>query len=260
MKALMYQALFEDLASHGWVVAAIDPPYNFVPVRFPDGRVLGKLPPSEQGWPDVFNNGDFYRERMKHWARDVSFVIDKLAALDGEAGPFGGRLDLQRGVGVFGHSNGGSAAGTARLLDHRVRSAINLDGTGPDGALYLARGRNDGGTQPLLWVLRGNVDKEVYRPYRALGLIAGGALRVYLNRTGFTHDNFADEPFWDGSTTPTERTAKLTAFFEAREWVMAFFDATVRSDRVGLKRLVRRARAAKPNRVTVLGAFWRNGH
>ncbi len=39
MKALTYHTLLEDLASHGWVVAAVDPPYNARAVRFPDGRV-----------------------------------------------------------------------------------------------------------------------------------------------------------------------------------------------------------------------------
>src|SRR5262245_30735882 len=124
MKALMNQALIEDLASHGWIVAAIDPPYN-APVRFPDGRVLGKLQPAEQGWPNDNENmrdeGERvdlqHIERITHWSRDVSFVIDQLTALNNESGQFARRLDLQHGVGVFGHSFGGNTAGTARLLD-----------------------------------------------------------------------------------------------------------------------------------------------
>src|SRR6185503_14983527 len=131
MKGLTYHSLFEDLASHGWVVAAIDPPYNARAVRMLDGRVLGNLAPTERGWPAPKSRDEemrFYQERIVHWARDVSFVIDQLTALDRGNGPLARRLALLRGVGVAGHSRGGQAAGTVRLLDDRVRGGINIDG------------------------------------------------------------------------------------------------------------------------------------
>src|SRR4029453_13790143 len=46
-KALSYTALLEDLTSHGFVVAAIDPPYNAQAVRYFDGTVLKRLPPDK---------------------------------------------------------------------------------------------------------------------------------------------------------------------------------------------------------------------
>ena len=51
MKALLNHALIEDLASHGWIVAAVDPPYNAPAIRFPDGRVIGSIPDSDKAWP-----------------------------------------------------------------------------------------------------------------------------------------------------------------------------------------------------------------
>jgi Platelet-activating factor acetylhydrolase, isoform II len=42
-KALAYTTLLEDLASHGYVVAAIEPPYNAPAMRFPDGTTIGRL-------------------------------------------------------------------------------------------------------------------------------------------------------------------------------------------------------------------------
>jgi hypothetical protein len=264
MKALMNQALIEDLASHGWVVAAIDPPYN-APMRFPDGRVLGKLQPAEHGWPELnvsaSNDPDserfdqVYIERIMHWSRDVSFVINQLTALDNESGPFARRLDIQLGVGVFGHSYGGTMAGTARLLDTRVRAAINLDGYGPDGPYAVVKGL-DVGAQPFLWVLRTGPKAETWYPDRLLQPIAGGALRVVLNHPGFTHGDFSDEGFWGGKNTHARRTAKLKGISEVREWVRTFFDATVRGDWVGLKRIVGRPSTVTPNRLKVLGAFW----
>jgi Platelet-activating factor acetylhydrolase, isoform II len=65
MKALTYHTLLEDLASHGWVVAAIDPSYNARAVRFPDGRLLGNLPPAERRWPSTQNRDEnlrYYQE------------------------------------------------------------------------------------------------------------------------------------------------------------------------------------------------------
>jgi hypothetical protein len=73
-------------------------------------------------------------------------VIDQLTALDkGQA-----QLDLRRGVGVYGHSRGGQAAATVRILDGRVRDCINIDGMVGDNALIPARqGDTDLGTQPF---------------------------------------------------------------------------------------------------------------
>jgi hypothetical protein len=261
MKALMNQSLVEDLASHGWVVAALDPPYN-TPVRFPDGRVLGNLKPAEQGLPrPSFKNPDIERikqwecELITHWSRDVSFVIDQLTALDNGSGPFARHLDLQHGVGVFGHSFGGNMAGTVRLLDTRVRAAINLDGWGGDGPYTMVKGF-DVGAQPFLWVLRTGSKGENWYPDRLLQPIAGGAVRVVLNRPGFTHGDFSDEGFWGGTNTPATRAAKLKGIAEVREWVRTFFDATVRGDWAGLKRLSGRPSMVTPNKVKVLGAFW----
>ena len=114
MKALTYQVLLEDLASHGWVVAAIDSTYNARGVTFPDGRTLGGLPEQERGWPRSQNEDEqrkFYMERVAHMSRDVPVVIDQLASLGKGPGSFANRLDLALGVGVFGHSRGGTGGG-----------------------------------------------------------------------------------------------------------------------------------------------------
>ena len=85
MKALTYHVLLEDLASHGWVVAAIDPSYNARAVRFPDGRVLGNLQPAERGWPQPRNreeNQRYYQERIVHSAGPESYrppIVDAVA-------------------------------------------------------------------------------------------------------------------------------------------------------------------------------------
>ena len=275
MKGLIYHALLEDLASHGWVVAAIDPPFNARAVRFPDGRVLGNLADAERGWPrtrdrDVERRN--YRERNVHLARDVSFVIDRLTALDRGDGPFAGRLDLQRGVGVFGHSRGGQAAGTARLLDSRVCCGINIDGTAGDQPVLPTseeKTEDTSGAQPFLWIqtplppppsdeqlqrarrTRADYDAEIDRVQTAwrtrLASIEQGALLVRFSHPGIAHIDFSDEPFWDGSMTKQSMQDKTLILARTRSWVRAFFEGAMRADWQQAERLV----GAKDPHVTV---------
>jgi len=288
MKTLTYHALLEDLASHGWVVAAIDPPYNARAVRFPDGRVLGNLQPDESGWPqpkDPEEGLRYYREMIVHWCRDASFVIDQLTALDRGNGPFAGRLDLRHGVGMFGHSRGGQAAGTVRLFDERVRGGINIDGMMGGYPIQPVKGEEVSGAQPFLWISARSVsgsspppptDEQLQRRgqtraeyeaetkritanwRRQLGAVTGGALRVTIERPGIGHLDFSDQPFWDGSMTPEIRPGKLQTVADTRAWIRAFFDGTVRGDWADLKRLVRKAGKSQPE-VTVqqFGRMWR---
>ncbi len=282
MKGLTYHTLHEDLASHGWVVAAVDPPYNARAVRFPDGRVLGNLRPDQRGWPQTRNreeNQRFYQERIVHWSRDVSFIIDQLTTLDRGRGLFGGRLDLERGVGVFGHSRGGQAAGTVRLLDERVRGGINIDGTQGEFPFQPVKGDEVSGAQPFLWIqkplpppptdeqlqrarrTRAEYDAEVQRIMasweRKLRAVTGGAMRVDIDRPGITHIDFSDEPFWDGSMTSENRPGKLETIANTRAWVRAFFDGTIRGDWSGLNELAGEAGRSQPQlTVHVFGRMW----
>jgi hypothetical protein len=206
-------------------------------------------------------------------------VIDQLTAIDRGNGPFARRLDLQRGVGVFGHSRGGQAAGAVRLLDERVRGGLNIDGTAGDHPIQPVKGEDVSGSQPFLWIqktldpppseerlrragrTRAEYDAEVQRIIaswdRRLGTVTGGAMRVYIQRPGITHIDFSDEPFWDGSMTPETRPGKLKTIADTRAWVRAFFDGTVRGDWADLKRLAGEAGKSHPEvTVHVFGRMW----
>ncbi|WP_163997374.1 alpha/beta hydrolase family protein [Pyxidicoccus caerfyrddinensis] len=114
----------EDLASHGYVVAAISHTRSSSPLVFPDGRVVGDVVEISPADPAL------NRRVQDLWTGDARFVLDQLVRLDeGDAqGRFTGRLDLSR-VGMFGHSFGGSTAGEACRTDARVGAGLNLDGT-----------------------------------------------------------------------------------------------------------------------------------
>lgn len=117
-----YTIYAEDLASRGYFIASIDPPYGGE-TTLPDGRRLSAGDDPVNGDPLKFPL------RVHDWALDARFVLDALAGFNraGSKSPIAGRLDLTA-VGMFGHSMGGSAALEATFVDPRIRAAIDLDG------------------------------------------------------------------------------------------------------------------------------------
>lgn len=124
---LYYSSLLYEIASRGFVIAALWHPYSAEVVAFPGGTVLRSnpaggmngVPPGEQ------------RAKLERlgtvWADDQRFVLDQLAAWNTQHSLLRGHLDLQR-VGAFGHSLGGAAAAQAAHVDRRIDAAVNMDG------------------------------------------------------------------------------------------------------------------------------------
>ncbi len=122
-----YTTLLEDLASHGYIIFAINPTYSADVVVFPDGRVAEATP---AGNLDNASNLQAAGNRLvKVWAQDVIFVMNQLDRLNATAGSmWSQRLDLAR-LGVFGHSFGGATAAQVCQMDARCKAGIDLDGS-----------------------------------------------------------------------------------------------------------------------------------
>jgi dienelactone hydrolase len=117
--AAFYTALLEDLASHGYVVAAIDPTFDAV-VEFPDGRVEA---PAE-GVP--------FELLLRVRVDDMRYVLDRLAGRPGIGA-----------VAAVGHSMGsmttvGAIDADRRQPVQRIRAGVLLDGN-PLGPASLDR-------------------------------------------------------------------------------------------------------------------------
>lgn len=122
-----YTFLFEDLASRGYVVAAVDHTYEATAVEFPDGRLVKSVfgsHLSESTWRrDEQSISGALSVRLK----DMAFVVDQLNRLTRDThGPFAGRFDLDK-VAVAGHSLGGLAALLSTKQEARFKVAILLD-------------------------------------------------------------------------------------------------------------------------------------
>jgi predicted dienelactone hydrolase len=245
--AALYTALLEDLASHGYIVAAIDHPYDVEAVILPDGETAVF---AEERWPPIATTNTavdsphlrFYQERVEVRAQDAVFVLEQLARLNADSGGLlGGHLDLSQ-LGVFGHSVGGVAAPRACQLEARFGACLNIDGLAGELPFYPDENGN-GPTQPFMLLTkavepptdevlaRWQITRAEWQALAAeaearqaalLNSVAGGGVRVILE--GAQHDSFTDSPL----LAPAPFNARLG---EARRhvevvrgWVRGFFD------------------------------------
>ena len=129
-----YTALFEELASHGYVVAGIAHTYETIPISaFPKGGVRLLNPKSLAGAFSIPGKRPYahdLRERAKLIdvkTADIRFVLGELATANAGHELLAGQLDLSR-LGVLGHSFGGAAAAEACRLDDGIRAGASIDG------------------------------------------------------------------------------------------------------------------------------------
>ncbi len=225
--------LFEELASHGYVVVSIDHPLNAARVQLADGSVLrsdrmealdhleGQSAAAVQA---------LWNDELAVWTADNRFVLDQLERTP--AASLAGRLDLTR-VGAFGHSFGGAASTALLGVDPRVRCALNLDG-------WTFGGLDHRTTQPIFEIYEGV--SEVRHPETGTegeldtadnlavdtSLQRFGGLRAYI--AGTQHLDFTDQTLLSPLQRLTytgpiagERIRTIT-----RGLVLAFFDQTLK--------------------------------
>jgi len=133
-----YTYYAEYFAAHGYVVMGINHLYESEAIVDLNGSIY----PADFKFHDSLKSlkipeeitADGYREamgaRQKVLAEDMLFALNSLLS----ERPIGNKID-QNKIGVFGHSMGGAAAIYAALLDNRIKSVIDLDGTPPTLAL-----------------------------------------------------------------------------------------------------------------------------
>lgn len=117
----LYQGYFEELASHGYVVAGISNTFWAAVTTFADGSTFAATHTYDTSTAE---------DDQAVWLADARFVLGQMiqvGATDPEA-ELTGHLDPNE-VGMFGHSFGGSTSLNVALVDGRVKGAVDLDGT-----------------------------------------------------------------------------------------------------------------------------------
>jgi predicted dienelactone hydrolase len=250
-----YTAQLEDLASHGYVVAAIAHTYDTAVTVLAGGRTayysprrwppmtrsfIDGVPPSEQANPD----------QLRWWSDDIMFTIDQLTQVNrtASAEPFSGRLDLSK-IGAFGHSFGGEAAATACQRDRRLRACLDEDGLAARAPYYPAAD-GWGMDQAFLLIVRAGpaglppddelarmkltraeatdlLNRMDRRQLDTLQHTGQRSYRVVLEPMGTAHGDFGDLSMLQASSD-TEADSKAAVMAVVRTYARAFFDATLK--------------------------------
>jgi dienelactone hydrolase len=228
-----YTAITEDLASHGFVVAALGHPYESPVVRLHDGRLAEPI----KSRPEE-NSFDFAKRSVMRCAADLRFVLTYLADSANRIVP-GLRIDARRAV-VMGHSRGGVAALEACKRDNRFRACVNMDG-GVLGGPYYEDSTGAGPRAPTMWLQsfhpqpsdsvlatfrmsRAQWDSFDIRANRMLARARGGAWRVTISDTA--HMAFTDLEFLLGDSARA-KTA-LATLKTVREILLKFVETASR--------------------------------
>jgi dienelactone hydrolase len=215
---------FEMLASHGFIVLAMEhPPAEALPLFFD--------PTSEE-------NLRGYAVEVKRRAQDVQFVLDRLEALNQQDpdARFTNRLDLSR-IGMFGYSFGGALSAEACWLDPRIKAGMNMDG------LMFGEVTKTGVRQPFFFMSDdsgGPSDRDLHSPDprrqiharaleadiklidRSLAQYGG----YYLRIQGAAHSNYSDRPLYSPLKRLTDAGSidVTTCFQIINAYTRAFFE------------------------------------
>jgi pimeloyl-ACP methyl ester carboxylesterase len=186
----------EELASHGYIVAAPDHAYGAIASIFPDGDVVYNNPlalPSGMNLPE----DEFMRATNllgQQWARDLGFIVDILGKSNSVKASdiTSDRIDFEQ-IGVFGHSTGGGAAIQFCGQDSRCKAVIGMDPyLDPVSPQLLGAGLNS----PMLaifsqtWFDRGGKNDLQFNELDSHS--SGGVHRFWIK--GTTHYDFSDLP------------------------------------------------------------------
>ena len=121
----------EHLASHGYVVVAVDH-FESGNVVYPDGQYLS-IDTSDTTGRD--QSVQLFQDRV----HDFVVLLDEMARWNQNDDFFAGRLDMQN-VAAMGHSYGGGVAAEFCRIDSRVKTAVVLEGYLQNADALLAAG------------------------------------------------------------------------------------------------------------------------
>ncbi len=257
----LYTAELEDIVSHGYVVAAVDHPYDTTYTLFPDGDVTlfaQNRFDTETKKPHGFVN--YAIERVRVMGDDNKFALTEIlryANTPSLHAPFYRRINEHK-IGAFGHSIGGLAAARTCQIDVRVDACMDQDSDDDRGSPFVVTPLEETEKQPFLLFVVASADqwsrttvnpsdaslaaqKLTREAYMALlkrnqetetsqlAGIPGGSYRVMLfGLPGFIHRSFTDQTLLDFSTD--KQGNNLHNFKVAQGYVLAFFDKYLRQN------------------------------
>lgn len=153
----LYTAELEDIVSHGYIVAAIDHPYDTNYTLFPDGEVTAFA-------QEAFNKAAkephgiraYTRERVEIMAQDNRYALTQILQ-NADHLAFYNRIDKEK-IGAFGHSIGGLAAARTCQIDERVKACMDQDSTDYRGSPFIVSDLTQTERQPFFLYVVSSAD------------------------------------------------------------------------------------------------------
>jgi len=257
----LYTAELEDIVSHGYIVVAVEHPYDSAYTFFPDGNLILFAQDRFDGEakkPHGLNS--YAKERVEVMGDDNKFALTEIlnyARTPSLHAPFYQRVDEGQ-VGTFGHSIGGLAAARTCQVDARVKACMDQDSNDFRGSPFIVTPLDQTERQPFLLYAVASADlwspavvnpsdddlaaQKMTRPdYMALiqknqanetSQLAGipsGSFRIKLFALpGFIHRSFTDQTLLDFSAASSGDN--LHNFQVAQAYTLAFFDKYLKHD------------------------------
>jgi dienelactone hydrolase len=228
----------EELASHGYIVVAMDHPFDANTTVFPtiDGEDSPRVADYRSAIPEGTADSVWLEIRNRQLdtrIADVRFILNQLQTV---LTPLQNSIDFTR-VGISGHSFGGATAVLTAMNDSRIRAVVALDGWFVPFALSDDATRLD---VPFLYMGQEqwkSWDEKRHRHYLDLLIDQTGEDAYLWTVKKSRHYDYADIPLF----SPIAPFIGLTGFPDGREMVrivnettLYFFDNYVKSVPPGL--------------------------
>ncbi|CAM1509581.1 Fc.00g033200.m01.CDS01 [Cosmosporella sp. VM-42] len=196
---LLYSAIARSVASQGYVVVAVDHPYDADIVEFPDGTIITEA--------DIPETDPALEMAAKVRSKDLSFVISQFqkptsreAMIEG----LPGTIDLDKIIAI-GHSLGGASSAQAMLSDSRVLGGADLDGRFFNPVMsqgldrpFMLLGRPKHRTEDTTWI-------QFWKHLRGP--------KIEMEVAGTLHGSFTDLPLLVGALDlPKEYQSAVESF------------------------------------------------
>lgn len=184
-----YTGLVTAIASRGYVVLALDHPYEAAVTQLADGRVVG---PQQAAGRSQSDGSGHMANQIEVRVADIDFILDRAVKSGGLGPKLSPRVDPRR-IGAIGHSFGGATALLAMERDSRILAAADVD-----GFLWGAfSGRPPRG--PVLILESDHPDTAgsrafVARTLEIVGRAPHGSFRYRI--MGTNHFSFTDPPLY----------------------------------------------------------------
>ena len=223
----LYATLAEELASNGYIVAAVDMP-EIGTVQYRDGSLIKpstRFKPPQGMMAGPYEKVDaFFETPTALGTADLNFVLRMITALNTNDPDqrFTGKIDLEN-IGIFGHSLGGRIAGQF-AVDHRaVKAYISMEGIPPREVRYQGKL-----TIPVAMLCSSGT--WPYAKDNYLSLIENRTHPVYMiELPDFGHNSVTDNPF----IYPQQFSYGVdagTGLELSRELLLHYFDSVLREN------------------------------